>query len=237
MVRNKLKSRRGASIIIALLVLLICVTAGTAALTAAGANLGRYSHMRADQQRYLAVSSAVKLVRSELCDQSFSASVQVVEDKSPVLEEGQVPFQVETLGNDAQYTGAFESWLLDDLKDLFLATAIPEDWRAQAGLSLPDAAACTYGGPDKPLGIQTDHSEELLSKVKWTLTLDDDYTLIARFWLEDDGGKYYPMVLTIPAVKTEVAAEPERVGAGQRWRTTKTVTVTWQTQDAVITQI
>lgn len=234
MVRNKLKSCRGASIIIALLVLLICVTAGTAALTAAGANLGRYTHMRADQQRYLAVSSAVKLVRSELCDQSFSASVQVEEDKSPILEEGQVPFRVEGLADDAQYTGVFEPWLLDDLKDLFLATAIPEDWRAQAGpeLSIPAATACTYDG----LGIQTDHSEELLGKVKWTLTLDDDYTLIARFWLEDDGAKYYPMVLTIPAVKTEETAEPQRIGAGQRWRTTKTVTVTWQTQDAVITQ-
>lgn len=233
MVRNKLKSRRGASIVIALLVLLICVTAGTAALTAAGANLGRYTHMRTDQQRYLAVSSAAKLVRSELCDQSFSASAQVEEDKSPILEEGQLPFQVLGLGGDAQYTGVFEPWLLDDLKGLFQATAIPEDWQAQAGLSLPAATACTYGG----LGIQTDNGEELLGKVKWSLTLDDDYTLTARFYLEDDGAEYYPMVLTIPADKTEETSEPQRIGAGQRWRTTKTVTVTWQAQDAVITQI
>ena len=63
---TKLQSKRGVSIMLALLLFLICVLAGTAALTAARANIGRHSYMRESQQQYLAVSSAAKLIREQL---------------------------------------------------------------------------------------------------------------------------------------------------------------------------
>lgn len=239
MVRNKLESRRGASIVIALLVLLICVTAGAAALTAAGANAGRYTHMRADQQRYLAVASAARLVRSELCGGSFSAQAVLRENRDPAPAEGdtpaQQPFQLEM--GAASYTGTFASWLSADVEAVFQATAIPESWYDQAGLALPaEAGTVSYSG----LGLQVGGSgdEPLLGQVKWQLTLGEDYTLTARFWLEDDGASYYPTVLTIPAQVEETLSEPvpDTSVAGQRWITTKTVTVTWPQAGAVITQ-
>lgn len=226
---KKLKGRQGASIIIALLVLLICITAGAAALTAASANAGRYTHMRADQQRYLAVSSAAKLVRGELCGKTFTASAEMEENQ--LQDPDELPFQLELAGSS--YGGVFEPWLGGDLEALFCATAIPQEWWTQAGLALPaEAEGVRYTG----LGLQVDGDEPLLSQVKWELELEEDYTLKARFWLEDEGASYYPTVLTLPAQVQEATSEPERIGAGQRWRTTKTVIVSWDEADAVITR-
>ncbi len=224
MTARKLRSRRGASIIIALLVLLICATAGAAALTAASANAGRYTHMRRDQQRYLAVSSAVKLVRAELADQSFSASAQLDE----TVDEETLEHVYQLKSEDARtYSGAFEQWLLDDLNACFQAQEVPTGW----GGGTSAFTGVTYDG----LGVDTDAAEPLLSQVKWKLTLADDYTITARFWLEDEGKTYYPTVLTLPATRDE-STETHRVGAGQHWLTTKTVTVTWNAADATVTQ-
>lgn len=237
MVRSKLKSRRGASIIIALLVLLICITAGAAALTAAGANAGRYTHMRTDQQRYLSVASAARLVRSELCGQSFTATAEITENRTMSPEGVQTTtFQLVVNEDDMTYTGIFEPWLSEDLKGLFKATAVPESWWNQAGLAVPTATTGTYEG----LGMDVDSDEPLLDKVCWTLALDDDYTLTARFYLLDDGAQYYPMVLTIPATKVRDETSepvPDPNVAGQRWTTTRTVEIQWRAADAVITQI
>ncbi len=230
MAARKLKSNRGASIIIALLVLLICVTAGAAALTAAGANAGRYTHMRRDQQRYLAVSSAVKLVRSELAGQSFSATATLNETVDPETLERVYQLKSE---DAVSCTGVFDHWLQDDLRRCFKAREIPADWWSEGGGSWEDFTGVTYDG----LGIETDGDEPLLSQVKWSLTLADDYTITARFWLEDEGKTYYPTVLTLPAQREETTTtERDTSVAGQRWVTVKTVAVTWSGDDASISQ-
>lgn len=74
---SKLNNRRGASILMALLLFLICALAGAAALTAAGSNIGRYSYLEEDQQQYLAVSSAAKLFREQLDGLEASADFEV----------------------------------------------------------------------------------------------------------------------------------------------------------------
>ena len=63
---RKLKSTRGASLIFALLVFMLCIFAGVAALTAAAANIGRYTHLEYEQQQYLSVASALELLQSQL---------------------------------------------------------------------------------------------------------------------------------------------------------------------------
>ena len=76
---NKLKNRQGVTILFALLVFLLCILAGTAALTAAASNAGRYTHLESDQQKYLSVSSAADLLRGQLSDQGFKAEIKYVE--------------------------------------------------------------------------------------------------------------------------------------------------------------
>lgn len=65
-IKSKLQSKRGVSIMLALLLLLVCLLAGVAALTASAANVGRHSYMRDTQQQYLAVSSAARLIKDQL---------------------------------------------------------------------------------------------------------------------------------------------------------------------------
>lgn len=74
---EKLKSRRGASMIFALIVFLMCVLAGTAALTAASANIGRYSRLENEQRQYFSAASALELLQSRLNARMRDDPVQV----------------------------------------------------------------------------------------------------------------------------------------------------------------
>lgn len=65
---QKLNSKRGVSIVMALLLALICLFAGAAALTAASSNIGRYEHLRKDNQEYLSISSAARLLSEQFAD-------------------------------------------------------------------------------------------------------------------------------------------------------------------------
>lgn len=64
-IKAKLNSKRGVSLLMALLLFLMCALSGAAAITAAGSNIGRYSYMREYQQEYLSVSSAAKLLKTQ----------------------------------------------------------------------------------------------------------------------------------------------------------------------------
>lgn len=58
--------RRGASVLIAILVFFLAALSGTLVLTMAASNAGRYTHAKEDQQAYFSVASAVKLILSKL---------------------------------------------------------------------------------------------------------------------------------------------------------------------------
>ena len=65
-IRRKLNSQSGASIVIALLFFLLCLTVGAVVLTAATANVGRVARIQNEQQAYFAVRSAAELLRDEI---------------------------------------------------------------------------------------------------------------------------------------------------------------------------
>lgn len=89
-VKQKLKSKRGASIILALVFFLICAVVGSIVLASASSNAGRLSHMRDEQQAYLTVSSAAKLVREELEGQRYTVVATSVDEVAPIYEYPQV---------------------------------------------------------------------------------------------------------------------------------------------------
>lgn len=64
--RNKLKSRRGASILLALLFLLLCMMVGASLVMAAAASAGKIRGNKEEQQKYLTLSSALTLLVDEL---------------------------------------------------------------------------------------------------------------------------------------------------------------------------
>lgn len=64
--KNKLKSRRGASILLAMLFLLVCMMVGTSVVMAAVSNAGKLDSVKKEQQKYLTLSSALNLLVDEL---------------------------------------------------------------------------------------------------------------------------------------------------------------------------
>ncbi len=257
MLAKKLKSRRGMSILMGLLLMLVCMTAGAAALTAAASNVGRYTHLRRDQQRYLAVSSAVRLVRDELCAGKYEAKATLIEtytyrfSPNPDGKGGSWrgvghDYSLNSLA-ESSYAGEFDPWLKSYMDEASKGKVALAEWWDLAGESqsaAPEALKCE----DLSLQVDSAGSEPLLSQVKWELTMDSDYNLTANFWLEetDKAGKvstYYTTTLTIPAkVESSASAPKQEKTRSGRTRTEMTTliqnqTVTWPTDGAVIRQM
>ena len=98
--RQKLRSRRGASILIALVFFLLCLTVGGVVLTAATASAGRLAAQRQTQQDYLTVSSAAALVRDSVEERRFQYVVENYDTDHPgfssSLPEDAIPKALET---------------------------------------------------------------------------------------------------------------------------------------------
>ena len=67
MICQKLKSKSGASLSIAMLVFLVCAVLGVVCVAAATASAGRLSKLAENDRRYYAVASAAELLAGELC--------------------------------------------------------------------------------------------------------------------------------------------------------------------------
>lgn len=70
---KKLHSERGTSVLIALLFFAICLTVGALILTAATASAAKTKDRYAEQQNYLAVASAARLLKNELGGHTYTA--------------------------------------------------------------------------------------------------------------------------------------------------------------------
>ena len=67
-IRNKIRSRRGASLTFALLLFLVCAVVGSLVLAAGFAAGGRLAGLAESEQRYYAVNSAAELIVDQLCE-------------------------------------------------------------------------------------------------------------------------------------------------------------------------
>ena len=77
--KAKLHSERGASILLALLMLLVCMMVGASVLAAAVSNAGKARSNRTEQQKFLNLSSAIQLVADEIQRAEYIGKYQVYE--------------------------------------------------------------------------------------------------------------------------------------------------------------
>ena len=93
---EKLKSSRGASLMMALLLFLVCAVLGSVVLVAGTASAGRFANLSKMEQRYFAVNSAAELLRTELCggDPLVITREKTVTKHTPitVAEDGTVSY-------------------------------------------------------------------------------------------------------------------------------------------------
>lgn len=76
---KKLHSERGASLVMAMLLLLVCMMVASSILAAAASNAGKQRSNRAEQQKYLTLSSALRLVCGELEKAEYKGKYTVCE--------------------------------------------------------------------------------------------------------------------------------------------------------------
>lgn len=92
MIRNKLREKDGASILMGLLYLLVCMMVGTVVLTAATASAGKLAGQQESEQDYLNVASAAQLVKDRICELTYTYTYETTDtDPTPTPTETLAP--------------------------------------------------------------------------------------------------------------------------------------------------
>lgn len=73
MLRNRIRSNSGATILLALLFFLLCAMAGSIILSAGSAAAGRISGLKESEQAFYSATSAAQVMRDEIEGQEFQA--------------------------------------------------------------------------------------------------------------------------------------------------------------------
>lgn len=86
--RKKLHSQSGMSILLALLMFLVCAMVAASVLGAAASNAGKIRSNQVEHQKYLTLSSAIRLICDELERAEYIGRYQVYEWSVPVIVDG-----------------------------------------------------------------------------------------------------------------------------------------------------
>lgn len=105
--KRKLNSQRGASMLLALLFLLICVMVSASILMAAVSNTGKHRSNMEEHQTYLALSSAVSLICDELARTEYQGQYSYWETRQIIPSPDGGPGKTKILRHFAQLDGAY----------------------------------------------------------------------------------------------------------------------------------
>ena len=253
---RKLKSTRGASMLFALLVFLLCLLAGTAVLTGAAANIGRYTHLEGEQQQ------------GQLSGSTPPVRVEVKYTKTETWQYGadltSPPNLVTT------YTLKLDPDVLPDTlgyyQKLLLVNCVPQVWHDNAAgndsfSSLQPGAAVTFPSASaKSYTVTLDGADPAWHVCPVDVAVKDPTAavdagpcpLVMELRAEaENGAAAYPLRVVWPGkVTTETNTTVETVGniegitpsvdgsGGTRTTTTTLIcTLTWNAEDRVVTFI
>ncbi len=159
---KKLHTSRGASMIFALAVFMLCILTGTAALTAASGNMGRYTHLEGEQQQYLSVASALELMSGQM--EPVAVKVQYV-----VKEEWEY-----VAGADPTCNYTYELKLVDPAvlpaslnfyQKMLLMNCVPDEWYTNTSgvpgaLEKPNVTTLAAGSKTYTIRLSEDNKDE-----------------------------------------------------------------------------
>ena len=117
-IRQKLKSSSGASLLLALVFLLLSAVVSASVLMAAVSNAGRSRSKLEEHQKYLALSSALTLLSDDIRQAEYTGRYLYQETETPDGVGGTIlSHQMEQ--QTGVYSGSLKPVLLADLDDLF----------------------------------------------------------------------------------------------------------------------
>lgn len=243
-VRQKLHSRTGASMLIALLFFLVAMTVGAVVLTAASTNAGRGRRNRQEQQNYLAVASAAELVKEDIFSApggSFTGGYSKIVTETVYTHSSTNPVTGEvTTWTTTEYKTKYEeeipqtdnSLFLPEIKDL-LNTIYFSTVPATTGLQKAWV-------PTTDVDVELDFSAVGMPTVVGSLKVSPNnnsttgqrqYALTAVLGVEPEGGTstYVSTMEFAPSVTEQVRADaPVTEGNTTTYTTHYSITVTWE---------
>lgn len=205
---SKINNKKGVSILLALLIMLMCAFAGATAITMAATNIGRYAHENDDTQAYFSVTSAATLIRDTFDDLVYTSRTYDYTVEHTILYDdvNHTESYIYSLPKNETATGTIMSTATDKdgnnlshtLTGKKLAThlisaldkvvpfkSIPDEWYNNVKISDPDNTA---GNLEKPTKVDTlAHPFDIVSNnlsigtIKATLITNDNYDLMFSF--------------------------------------------------------
>lgn len=223
-IREKLRSESGASILLALLFFLLCAMVGASVLMAAASNAGKSRSSREEQQKYLTLSSAMQLVCDELTAAKYTAQFdKISEDPVPKTDAdgndtGEVDYYIITYNQrEGSYTGGLSKNVLPlvNALDSLFAGSLPQTLPSGRDRHIYRTGFSAAPGRTFELTLTVDASDKpgLVEPVKVEVTLNENYRLSLKAWLESDSAyTMYGTLLTTGTPELTGAASSTEIG-------------------------
>ena len=182
--KNKLKSRSGASITFALLLFLVCAVISSVVIVAGTTAAGRMSQAAQMDQRYYAVTSAAELLKSEIDGKEV-----IVTSETKAAEDG-----TSTTEYTAKYSDAGES---ED-------SEAPDTILTDASKALIPLLNTTENAPEKSFKLEADGQPALACDIKETV----QYNGLLRFDISNANGQKYTLrIVFAPNIKRSATGD------------------------------
>lgn len=210
---KKLKNNSGATILMALLLILLAMAVGAAILTAA---VSAAHHMKCDreaQQNYLTVSSAAELIRDSIAGDKYERTMTETHTAN-TDEEGHTTYTVSYSTNVNYPTGIMGQWL---------SACIEDGSENVQYASLKDFKDTI----EVDLKIDEDTS---LRTVRADFFAQKDGQIQVQLSLKPEEGKTDDCRMTLTMQGTLTQADPEYRSDGDDYSNTYKTTVKWEPQ-------
>ena len=210
---KKLKNNSGATILMALLLILLAMAVGAAILTAA---VRAAHHMKSDreaQQNYLTVSSAAELIRDSIAGDKYERTMTETHTAN-TDEEGHTTYTVSYSTNVNYPTGIMGQWL---------SACIEDGSENVQYASLKDFKDTI----EVDLKIDEDTS---LRTVRADFFAQKDGQIQVQLSLKPEEGKTDDCRMTLTMQGTLTQADPEYRSDGDDYSNTYKTTVKWEPQ-------
>lgn len=234
--RLKLKSCRGASILMALLFLLVCMLVASSVLMAAASNSGKLRSNQQEQQKYLALSSALRLVCDELTAAEYTGQYEYSITPHVIYDEENHPSIDYYIHTYTQVMGRFDCELTEGgLAGLLPLQADLDAWLA-ANFKLPlnlqqppdvynfNGLNATFGGSYQLL-VQP--NVDGLSQVNISLKMRNDGIIRLTATLGEAAADGYLYTMEAELVPQESLNKQLRLEANPQTGLNQTGTVKW----------
>lgn len=209
-----MKNNSGATILMALLLILLATAVGAAVLTAA---VSAARHLRSDreaQQNYLTVSSAAELIRDSITGQTYQRTlteIHTFKEKEDGGVEENISRSVQMTPSDGKLKGVMGAWLADCIAD---KSDITKDF-------------ARFQNCEDTITVTVDAGEGKLRPVRAKFSAQTDGKIQVELSLEPEAGKTDDCRMTLTMQGTLTTAGPKELPTDRDYNVECTTTVTW----------